>query len=235
MSSPPHDRHFGPTDKCGTESKLVYEQNYGAIPSIYDDENTPPPIEPDADDFYVRSPQADGRSWRRISPRLRLFAALTAAVALAFAMRDNSPRSSTMEYTESIPRLGAMRSEFAHSFTDPKKDVGGFSPVAPSDPGVQAAALYAAVDSYASLPANSARLGPGNIGYLVLSASLQVVAGLNYHLIMEITVEGKCVEVHDVIVYRSLGGDLSVSKREVEGENECSSVAEAATDVRSAD
>jgi len=42
---------------------------------------------------------------------------------------------------------------------------------------------------------------------------VQVVAGSNFKMTVELRLDGACVEVHDVTVYKALSGQVSVTRR----------------------
>eukprot|EP00588_Corethron_pennatum_P012254 CAMPEP_0194268074 /NCGR_PEP_ID=MMETSP0169-20130528/2457_1 /TAXON_ID=218684 /ORGANISM="Corethron pennatum, Strain L29A3" /LENGTH=151 /DNA_ID=CAMNT_0039009161 /DNA_START=84 /DNA_END=539 /DNA_ORIENTATION=- len=111
--------------------------------------------------------------------------------------------------------------------------MGGFSPVPPTSADVQTAAEYAVLTQYAAVPAEVAHLGSpapqlSRFGFVVTSASRQVVAGFNFKMTVELRLDGACVEVHDVTVYRALSGRLSVTRRST---GACPSLPDAATET----
>mmetsp|Transcript_36572 Transcript_36572/g.85497 ORF Transcript_36572/g.85497 Transcript_36572/m.85497 type:complete len:160 (-) Transcript_36572:233-712(-) len=100
--------------------------------------------------------------------------------------------------------------------------MGGYKTVEGDDGRLAAAAKFAMISEYASKPAEVQHLGGAGDGidadgrsrfdYRVMRASRQVVAGMNYRMRLELLLDGKCVEVHDVTVYDRFG-ELSVTSR----------------------
>lgn len=115
--------------------------------------------------------------------------------------------------------------------------VGGYSPI---DPKTEREALlpiakfvlaeFAQSSSYetslaASMPSLRSRIESNEVSPIILAAERQVVAGMNYRLVMGIMREDVCLGGFKVTVWRQLSGELKVTNwggvltcEEIEGE-----------------